>query len=704
MIIKSFKNLSENCQISNPDLSNYKIILILIILILSSIFINFQSRNYEKNFWEDAPEIYSAGGVKLVRSGDPAYYVGISKFIKENRLMSDYESSINFPTKFNNAKAPLLSKMIAHLSKDSSLNEIISSANKIVLFSSILTALGIFFLFFVINRPFDGVIASIGGGMSSEYYFRSGHGYIDTDILNLFFFYSIFALIYLSSRNQLWIKNIIWVVLAGALAKIFYLWYPKPEIIYLCLLSLFYFSTINTKDIIKILVNCIIFIIITDPFIYIDVLSVFTNNLYLSNYLSANVTIESLVTKNTLNFNNTFNFIGELRDINFTNLFEIEESIYLGLFCLTGLLLWAIAYPKIFLGTMPLCFFFLLSIFLGKRALFYSMPFMWFGFSYFINFLLYKFSSTGKILFNKNLIHMFSSMFIIIFIITLHDPFNRKFSQPWINNNIVKSMIDLGKIVKDRNNSLIVADWSYGYQSLMYNDIPILIHPGSPSSPRHYFISRAFTAFSLDETSKIINYVASGQVEKINKKEIDSFEKLAKDIYSTSKSELDIYLFLTDHQRSWINATGAVAYWDIEKNKPYYFKDKNAYDVLNFLEVFCNPLDEATLETKCFFDEGKQGKMYNVNLNLGLWDDRPILSRVVQITDQNVDLNEEYNKADDYYVFQIVKNSKNNKYQTFLLHEAIYKSSYNQLFHLNRNDNYELVYDNYPHVKIYKIN
>jgi hypothetical protein len=38
------------------------------------------------------------------------------------------------------------------------------------------------------------------------------------------------------------------------------------------------------------------------------------------------------------------------------------------------------------------------------------------------------------------------------------------------------------------------------------------------------------------------------------------------------------------------------------------------------------------------------------------------------------------------------------------MHEAVFRSTYNKLLHLNESDNYELVYDDYPDVKIYKVN
>ncbi len=33
-------------------------------------------------------------------------------------------------------------------------------------------------------------------------------------------------------------------------------------------------------------------------------------------------------------------------------------------------------------------------------------------------------------------------------------------------------------LVEDKRKSVIVVPWTYGYQSILYNDIPILIHMG----------------------------------------------------------------------------------------------------------------------------------------------------------------------------------------------------------------------------------
>ena len=231
----------------------------------------------------------------------------------------------------------------------------------------------------------------------------------------------------------------------------------------------------------------------------------------------------------------------------------------------------------------------------------------------------------------------------------------------------------------------------------------MLIHPGVPTSPRHYFIARALTSFDEEETLKIINYVVGGNVEKIKDKGINSFVELSKDIYKKVPLEQDIYFMVTGKQRRWMPSTGATAYWDIEKNSPFLFGDKTAYDVFNILEINCDDLDTTAYTTKCADSEGSTIKNIPVNLALGLWNGEPVIKRVVQVENGKVTINQEYKDAKGNFVFQIIKNLDDNTSYLYLMHEAVFKSTYNRLLHLNQFENYELVYEDYPYVKIYKI-
>jgi hypothetical protein len=153
-----------------------------------------------------------------------------------------------------------------------------------------------------------------------------------------------------------------------------------------------------------------------------------------------------------------------------------------------------------------------------------------------------------------------------------------------------------------------------------------------------------------------------------------------------------------------MKSAGATAYWDIEENKPLYFNGKTAFEIFNIIEINCEDLNTTTLTTMCAPDEGGTEKNIPVNLALGTWDGLPKFKRVVQIANGEVEINQEYENPEGDLVFQIVKNLEDNTSNLYLMHDAVFRSTYNKLFHLNESKNYELVYDDYPNVKIYKIN
>ncbi len=700
MILKKILSLSE------PKISSLKILSSLFILLSLSIFINFNARVHEKEVWEQNPSIFTAEGQPLIRSGDPAYFLNIALYLKRNISLLEYNQKLYYPNIINekNTKPPPLSVLISYLAEGPSISDIVEAGNKLVIISSVLTTVGIFFLFFAIGRPFEGIIASTGAGISSIYYVRSSIGTIDTDILNLFFMYFLFGLVYLASREQTWVKNILFTIFAGLTGKIFFIWYPKPELILMSFMSLLFFTTFNTKDWKKILINSVIYISLTNPTLYLNSLNILISNPYLSGYLSANVESIDLVNTTALNFNSVFEFIGETQKPPLIDLFKVENSIFLGLICFIGLVLWGISNPVMFIGFAPLSLFFLLSLLLGNRAIFYSLPFIWFGFGYFINFITFKIISYKSYIVNKNLIYIILSLFLLVFTIIATDSYPKKTDKPIFHPSLYKALIKMADIVVDKNKSVLVSSWSFGYQSLFYNDIPVLIHPGIPASPRHYFIARAFHSFDLEETSKILNYIANGNVEKINEKKLDNFVSLSKDLYNAEKSDDDIYLLLSGQQRLWFNSLGSIAYWDIENNRPQYFDGKTAYEILHLLEINCDDLDTTTLTTKCSDREGSQEKNIDVNLATGTWDGESKLKRVVQITDGKVEINQEYQGSQGNLVFQIVKNTEDNTSNLYLMHEAVFRSAYNKLFHLNESGKFELVYDDYPNIKVYKIN
>ena len=697
-MLNKIKDFRKILIFKSPPINNLISILFLASCLILACFINFQSRFIEKEVWADNKELFYVNGVPSTRSGDPGFFLGIAKTIKQGLDHTEFTmKKRQFPKgKDTSYGIPLLSKLIAFISVDSSVKSLVDAGNLLIFISALLTPIAIFFLFLVIGRPFEGVVSSFGSGIMGLFFFRSGYGYIDTDMLNLFSFYLLFAFIILASKKQGLHLTIIFSTCAGITAKFFYEWYQTKELIYMGFLSLVFLSLINIKNFKKIILIIGIFMIITGPSVFYGAIDTVLNNQYLKLFFGLNVPFDNT----NLSFNGIYQFIQELQKPSFMGVLRAYGPLPLSILCLIGLSIWGIAQPTKFIGLAPLSLFFTLSILLGQRALFYSVPFFLFGGAYLFNFLTFKILYKINIVFRPQYIFFITSLLLVCFLSYFLKPFSKPVSSTFIMNDILESFVEIKKISNDKKQSVIATDWSYGYQAMFLSDLPTLLDGGSADSPRHYFMSRAIMAPSLDETHSTLKYISSGHVENLNKKGINSFNSLARDVFDSKKSDVDIYFVLTGLMQKFFHSYAYNAYWDIENNKPIKFNEITADKILKMSSLDCEKLDPVTLKTICV-EEGSEDIKQEYDLSKGLIDGEPSLSRVVQVRNNKVVTDEKYENSHGKLVFQII--NRENETNVYLMHEAVYNSSYNRLMHLNINDGFDLVIDNYPYVRVFKL-
>ena len=97
---------------------------------------------------------------------------------------------------------PLLSVMIATLSPDSSTASLLTTANALLPLLGFAMAVGVVLAFGAAGFWLEGAIAAVGAGLSYSFIVRTSIGRIDTDILNLGFFYAVLGLTILAARAQ----------------------------------------------------------------------------------------------------------------------------------------------------------------------------------------------------------------------------------------------------------------------------------------------------------------------------------------------------------------------------------------------------------------------------------------------------------------------------------------------------------------------
>ena len=166
------------------------------------------------------------------------------------------------------SERPLLSRLLAFGSKDDSVEQLLTFGNKLILFTSAITAITIFLCFGATKYWLEGAVAALGGGLSYAYLVRSSIGRIDTDQLNLGLLYFVFGLIVFWGQSRSWRVNIVWCLATSSGAMLFMWWYPKPQLMLIATCSLVWLLVCARKHLAMNFAGCIAFITLSGATIF----------------------------------------------------------------------------------------------------------------------------------------------------------------------------------------------------------------------------------------------------------------------------------------------------------------------------------------------------------------------------------------------------------------------------------------------------
>ena len=188
--------------------------------------------NFNKNitFFQDSP---------LLSTADGPYFVHLAKTLNQNQSIASHTEKRFFPEydkDFRNVnnqekiqepgffEVSLLPYIIKLFSKLYNNNYLLAS-NLLIPILAFLTAILIFSLFFAMGFGFEGIVAGLGASLSQSLLVRTSIGRVDTDLLNVGFFYSILALISASFRTNNQKLGFVFISLSGFMNFLFSWWY-----------------------------------------------------------------------------------------------------------------------------------------------------------------------------------------------------------------------------------------------------------------------------------------------------------------------------------------------------------------------------------------------------------------------------------------------------------------------------------------------
>ena len=677
--------------VDKPWLQPFKPTKFVIALILLSTVIaagmNWYVRHWQYQMWEQNPEIfYLDDGTPLFTTTDAPFYLGLAKAIKDDGDFQAFNRKRLYPQTQRSheetpppkslRQAPLLSVLLSIFSSDSSQKSLLETGNKLIPVTAILTALMIVFAFGMAGYWISGSIAAAGGGLSFSYLTRSGAGRIDTDQLNLGLFYLMTGLVILAARSNRNSFSYILALVAGSTFWVFDWWYSKAAFGWAFLVGLIWLSFVSSRNINRVIIQAFLFLAASG--LAFRGFGVSSDSAYLINSFN----YDGLV------FPNAFDTITELKRVEFTEILSrISGSIWLGGLSGVGLAFWGLRHPALAIVFGPAAAFALLNFLIGNRAIFYSAPMLWFGFGWAL-------LTTAKLVSDKfgqeraKHIAIMSSAFAGFAAVWFASP-TSYVQGPTFDKRIVKSFADMGKVTTFDKDAVIATWWDYGYMSMFMNQMPTFHDGGSQTSPTTYFVANSLLINSQERAAtrlqQLKRYASEGVISSLVGRD---------QIIENSWPNRPLYLVLTKDMANWIPSISKIGNWDIINGKPKILTGVPS----NYQLIYENLSCEASNQANSYICNGVP-----ISTATGQFGNQAILDGMVVSRDGRQLSGQKFSNSNSALMLhsEIGERARSN----MLIHRDLYFSVFHQLFHAGRNDEryFELVHDDYPHVRVFKV-
>ena len=386
-------------------------------------------------------------------------------------------------------------------------------------------------------------------------------------------------------------------------------------------------------------------------------------------------------------FPNALSTVTEVRAVEFSEILSrISASFWLGLISLSGLLLWCLRHPALAVVFGPAIAFALFNFLIGNRAIFYSAPMLWFGFSWALMILFRFVSEKFKREQTKNFAILLSALvgFATVWFVS---PTNY-IQGPTFDKRVIKAFTDLGKVINS-DEAVIATWWDYGYMSMLMNQMPTLHDGGSQTSPATYFIANSLLSNSQARSAARLQQLKRSGSEGV----LRAFDE--QDTSSVvAIPERALYLVLTKDMANWISSISKIGNWDIISGKPKVLSGVPS----NYQLIYENLSCEATNQANSFICNG-----VSIDTSTGQFGGNQILDGFVVSKDGRQLSGQKFNNSSSALMLhsEIGERGKRN----MLIHRELYFSVFHQLFHSGRHDEryFELVYDDYPVARVFKV-
>lgn len=674
-------------------ISRLSIFLMIVTIMLAAI-INYQIRQSQYQVWQDNKPIFFLEDTPLFSTTDASYFLGLARQYQQTGNVRDFDAKRLTPYYKELAADqepldsafdfPLLSVLIAKLSPDSSSQSLLKIGNALIPIFGFVMVLGIVLAFGASGFWLEGAMAASGAGLSYAFLVRTSIGRIDTDILNLGFFYAVLGLTIFAGRAQSWRSAIIWTVLAGLMLNLFFWWYEQAFMGWAFTVGLIWLSFIVSRDWRRPLVLAVIFALISG-------LAFKSLGIFGSNYLSDEVSTGALI------FPQTFNTITELRVVPFLDILDnLTGTVWLGIYGVAGLVLFGLRHPVLAVVYGPASVFALANFLVGNRAIFYSAPMIWFGIAFLTMIIIRLIWSKAPEKWHQFTYHreLLSAGVIVIMlgVHALYAPTAKFVPNVTFPKEIMRGFAAMkGNLPAD---SVIASWWDYGYASQFFNGYATLHDGGAQTTPVTHYVARALLAPTQTEAHHILRFLAADGYAGIRANN-QSYEAIESRLREGPVNDVPpVFLVLTEQMAGWIGSISTLGLWDTQKGEPIQLAARRPDSFLFYGKNNCTAGASPT-QMIC--------NNLPVDLDKGTIDNRPVLRAITKSVDGNIMAGRLFNEDATVALHLAEQTGVGSEVLSF--HERLAQTTFHKLYHLGQVDDerFEMVYDDFPHMRIFRL-
>ena len=668
------------------------------VLICLALFASAHMRVWQYDQWSDAQDIYYVEDFPAYSTTDAAYFLLVAQEIKTHGTSKDLSRYRSYPDSIDNVPAlersildePLLGVFISYLSPNASLESLSMTAHGLLPISVMLTALAVILAFGAAGFWNEGAIAALGSSLSSAFLGRTSAGRLDTDQLNLGFFYLIIALIIGAGR----VKNI-WLALmlcgaAAAVTHLFHWWWPKPILNWFYLLGLVWLTYCFSRSLTRTALLGVVYLAL------ISTLN-FGPSVYVSEFTA---TITSF---GQMKLPNTFDAIAELEVLSAGEfLSALMGNVWLGGLAILGIAGWVCVSPVFAVIFIPAICLAAMNTVFGNRVVFFAAPVFWFGLAWFAltsgRYVVCRLIQGNVKTPSTGFVGVQACLAFAMLATTYFFSFN-PLSKPYVpdtafSREVVEGFRYLGDHVRQTENQrqpVIATWWDYGYTASLFSKLPTLIDGGTQRGPKTHLLARALMSRDQGESARILKFIGNDGTDGVVQNSASNAALAAAFLRGPTNDRLDIYLVLTNKMSQWMPSITALGLWDSETGTP--LPVHRGSNQLFYGDLACTG-NGALINCS--------GRRYN--LQEGTVDGRAVLSGAVQTDDGRRGASIDYPNPSGFYLQFNRLGGK--AWSDQLIHPRLYHSTFNRLFyHGDFNpDHFTPLIDAYPYYRVYKIN